>query len=650
MRERLLGDLFPQGEPFIPDDLGDLEWREDWVVSEGEVSFALRRGSFKNVAPGPDGIKGIIWGKVPPEMISLMAITFTKCLREGEIPLSWRRACLVLIPKGVVVAGSLPKARPICLLNDFGKLFKRVIVGRLREWMSGDPRRDLSPGQFGFREGLSTCDALRKVRTFIEGIVFAGGSVVAVSLDIENAFNSLPWPSVGGALRSRGVPDYLRRIFGSYLSRRSVEYIDGEGIVYSRPMMAGVPQGSVLGPLLWNLCYDDIPRVRVERGCAIVCYADDTLVLGSGRDAETAVIVANVQVARVCRRIALLGLKVSAEKTEAVLFSRGRRRGARVDVPEIKVGSTVVPLSESMKYLGLYLDSRLSFRDHFAYVESKCGKITRSLGRLMPNLRGPCERKRRLYANVLYSVVLYRAPVWHDVAMSSRTIQQVILRLQRKINIRVVCSYRTASHVAVTLLAGSPPLHLVACERGRVFSRLRDLRRAGDLSIDAVDDIRSGERLLLRRQWEAFLRGNDLTSARLRGAIVPHLEDWVDRRHGGLSFHLTQILTGHSCFNGFLYRIGMVDSPAYSHCEGNEDTADHTVAECPAWSVERADLCAVGGDDLSLSGLVRSILHSREAWSALSHFADKVLTAKEEAERARERLGAAARFSASDSS
>lgn len=649
VRERLLDSLFPRGEPFILDDLDDFTWREELAVSEGEVLAALRRGSCRNVAPGPDGIKGVVWGKVPLEMVSLMSTVFTRCLDEGTVPPSWKRARLVLIPKGGVAAGSLPKARPICLLNDIGKLFERIIVGRLRGWMSEDPRRDLSIGQFGFREGLSTCDALRRVKIFIEETVSSGGAAVAISLDISNAFNSLPWPSVGDALRNRGVPDYLRRILGSYLSQRSVEYSDGNGVAHTRPMTAGVPQGSVLGPVLWNLCFDSIPRVKVERGCAVICYADDTLVLGSGRDAETAVIMANIQVARVCRRIAHLGLKVAAEKTEAVLFNRRHGR-ARVDVPEIRIGSTVVPLSKSMKYLGVYLDSRLSFRDHFSYVELKCGKVIRALSRLMPNLRGPREKKRKLYANVLYSVILYGAPIWYDVALSSRMILQIIARLQRKINSRVVSSYRTASHVAVTLLAGSPPLHLVACERGRVFERLRDLRRIGDLNSDAIEDIRLSEQLLLRRQWETFLRRNDLPSERLRRAILPCFWEWIDRGHGSMSFHLTQIFTGHGCFNSFLHRIGKVGSPICSHCEEYEDTADHTVAECPAWRSERADLCLIVGNDLSLSGLVRSILRSREAWSALMLYADKVLTAKEVAERERERLGVAARYSAGDSS
>jgi len=63
-----------------------------------------------------------------------------------------------------------------------------------------------------------------------------------------------------------------------------------------------------------------------------------------------------------------------------------------------------------MKYLGVLLDCKLNFKQHFKYIDEKVGKVTRALGRLMPNLRGPSEKKRRLYAGIIASVVLYAAP------------------------------------------------------------------------------------------------------------------------------------------------------------------------------------------------------------------------------------------------
>ncbi|XP_043494159.1 uncharacterized protein LOC122519059 [Polistes fuscatus] len=76
------------------------------------------------------------------------------------------------------------------------------------------------------------------------------------------------------------------------------------------------------------------------------------------------------------------------------------------------------------------------------------------------------------------------------------------------------------------------------------------------------------------------------TGARVRAAIADRLDEWVERPHSmGTTFHTTQLMTGHGCFPAFLHRIGKAISPQCFHCGANEDDADHTLVDCPAWSV-----------------------------------------------------------------
>lgn len=114
-----------------------------------------------------------------------------------------------------------------------------------------------------------------KVMTITEDAIKEGGIAIAVGIDIKNAFNSIPWWAIRRSLVEKEVPEYLRRIIDSYLSERSVVYRTSEGRIVRRDVEAGVPQGSVLGSLLWNVAYDSTLRVGREPSCHIICYADD---------------------------------------------------------------------------------------------------------------------------------------------------------------------------------------------------------------------------------------------------------------------------------------------------------------------------------------------------------------------------------------
>lgn len=522
-------------------------------------------------------------------MIDKIKECFQACLREGIFPREWKRAILVLIPKAPQLPiDDLPKVRPICLLNELGKALERIIAERLKDWMRIHPAA-LSENQYGFCKGRSTSDALIRVKREIETATGEGGVTIAVSLDITNAFNSLPWRVIRLALERKDSPEYLRRILDDYLHHRSVEFARGNKDIRSRIVTSGVPQGSILGPLLWNLSFDSVLQEGVEAGCQIVCYADDTLVLASADTILTATRRVNLQTALVVNRIRRLGLLVAAAKTEAVLFYG---KSKPLVLPLVQVAGESIQTKDSMKYLGIILDSRLSFKPHFEYVERKASMVTRALGRLMPNLRGPGETKRRLYASVLQSIVLYGAPVWSDALSASRSSQMLLNRVFRVMALRVISGYRTVSLDAALILARIPPVYLMATLRRRVFERVGDLRTNSIWTKEEEENIKINEMLLLRRQWEIYLGRPNLSGIRTRTAILPHFGEWLERRHGGVTFRVTQLLTGHGCFGTYLYRIGKVDTPGCEHCDDEEaeDSAEHTLEECSAWSEERAIL------------------------------------------------------------
>ena len=164
-------------------------------------------------------------------------------------------AKLTLIPKPGRPPDSPSAFRPICLLDEAGKLFERIVASRLAEHLAQEGP-DLSENQYGFQRERSTIDAIESVKSNAQAALRQGGKVLAVSIDIVNAFNSIPWDRIRRALIKHRVPTYLRNIIGSYLSDRAIIYRNEGGIVLKKPVNRRVPQGSVLGPLLWNLGFN----------------------------------------------------------------------------------------------------------------------------------------------------------------------------------------------------------------------------------------------------------------------------------------------------------------------------------------------------------------------------------------------------------
>lgn len=209
-------------------------------VTPEELKAAVKKMAARNTAPGPDGIPGMAMSLALSVLDGYLIEVFNGCLSERVVSECWKTSKLVLIPKPGKDPSTMTAYRPICLINEAGKLFERVVMGRIAEHL-----KTIGPNihehQYGFRSAKSTIDAISRVRSLAEGVVAQGGIALAVSVDIVNAFNAIPWRAIRDGLARLGLPRDINSVINSYLEVREVHRIRGDGRKSTQDSRQGCP-------------------------------------------------------------------------------------------------------------------------------------------------------------------------------------------------------------------------------------------------------------------------------------------------------------------------------------------------------------------------------------------------------------------------
>lgn len=250
---------------------------------------------------------------------------------------------------------------------------------------------------------------------------------------------------------------------------------------------------------------------------------------------------ANIVDNMIARKIKWMGLQVAAEKTEAIKFRRaGERR--RKENGYITIENTRIQLGNNLNYLGIIVRDDWSIKDHLEKTVNKADIVVNKLGKLILNKKGPSERKRRLYQNVMNvmnSVLLYGAPVWADEVNKHPRMMKKVRALQRKIAIRVIRAYRTVSENMALVLARNPPPP-AELQTGKLKAVYERKKTMGNENIRITDRgmsiIRKQENDKMISKWRTKLEKQADTGRGFSLEVLSCFKEWVGREHGELTF------------------------------------------------------------------------------------------------------------------
>lgn len=403
-------------------------------IDENELLEAFNKVKSKSI--GVDGIP-ISFLKTIYPLISDVILNLVNCiLTTSSFPTSWKLARVVPIPKSNTVRG-VDDLRPISILPAISKVVEHLVKNQILSHVE----RNIFQSQFAFRSGYSTTSLLLALTDDIRRSENDNCLSLLVSLDLTKAFNSICYTNLLIKLRDQfGFSKSACKLIMSFISERK-QFVDLNGSFSSNlRLSSGVPQGSVLGPLLFILYINDLPSVLNDM-CKTFIFADDILLLFRTERVFSDLLECNVNfcLSNIFQWTMSNSLVVNPVKTKAMLFGSSNRYISNLN---LHINNYQIELVNHHKCLGIVIDEQLNFELHIAFVQRKVSFILRRLH--SANIFLPLWIKLRIAKALLMPQVLY------GLEIISGTTSNYLSKLRRVVNsiVRFVYNIRVWDHVS----------------------------------------------------------------------------------------------------------------------------------------------------------------------------------------------------------
>ena len=460
-----------------------------------EFQAAASNLSFSN-ATSPDKVAYPMLKHLPRSGINFLLHIFNLFWSSHSFPSIWKTSSIIPIHKMGKSLDSSASFRPISLTSCVSKLIKRIILSRLLFFLESNSI--LSPRQAGFRSGRSALDQILYLsRSISDGFnkPRPRSRTILSTIDFSKAFDSVWHPALFHKLISAGLPSCFARWTQSFLSDRRACVVFQNHKSRSFRVRRGVPQGSVLGPVLFSLFINDLPA-SLPSSVSCSLYADDLAIWSYSPSVPTEVEATQGALIRLERWSEYWCLPLNAGKCEASFFSVDPHQ-ANLQPNLFQLGSRI-RFNPTPTFLGVTFDRTLSFSKHVPSLKAKFFPHLKALRCISASSWGPSkESLSLLYKSFLRPLLTYASPGWFPFL--SVTNFTKLQRLHQAAS-RAITDCLSSSPIPLFLSEASLPPSRVTLTHFTLFSYERALCLPNSFPISGLASLGVRPRLC-RSSW-----------------------------------------------------------------------------------------------------------------------------------------------------
>ena len=393
-------------------------------ISEREIYEEILKLD-QNKGPGFDNldIKSMksIANIISPHLCTL----FNSSIQHSEYPDIFKIAKCVPIFKGNHLDPYQPvNYRPISILNCLNKTLEKLLHDQIYKYL--ETNNIIPEFQYGYRKNRSTNQAVLKLNDIIETNKLNNTVSIAIFMDLSKAFDTVDKDILSNKLNNIGFSTNSNNLIYDYMSKRRFCMKNNSSEIY--PLDYGVPQGSILGPLLFITYIHDMDSFceHIEK----IVYADDTTVIVTGRNIREAKEHANDILNQFYSYFTFNKLTVNESKTKYIVydFRPNKEKRKETDTNEIYMNGTALEEIEKIRFLGVIFNNKLKWNDHKIHVK---GKITKAIG-ILYNTRNVLKHSHltNLYNTFIQPYFSYCISLWGSTVKSDT---DILVKLQNKI-------------------------------------------------------------------------------------------------------------------------------------------------------------------------------------------------------------------------